>query len=164
MLKLCITSKGSGYSAALDVMCSKATYMKFVILLVTALFSQLIFSCSCLWFEGTTEERVNHLYKNSENVFSALITQSVIEGTPNEFGAVNNSFHILKKYKGNPAQWDYISTEGNNGSSCTSRLATGDEYLFFIDQNRIGHCSWVIPKHALPNEQEFMEILESLSE
>lgn len=138
--------------------------MKFVVFCLFLLISQVASACSCLRFEGTLEEQIKHYYKNSENVFSALITSSTIDGTPSDFAAVNSSFHVLKTYRGNPNQWNVLTTEGNNGTSCTSRLVTGDQYLFFIDRNRVGHCSWVVPIYGPYEEKQYKEILESLIE
>ena len=126
--------------------------------------SQVASACSCLRFEGTLEEQIRHYFKNSENVFSALITSSKIEGNPSEFSAVNSDFYVLATYRGNPKQWNTLTTEGNNGTSCTSRLVTGDKYLFFIDRNHVSHCSWVLPMYSSYEEKQYKEILESLSE
>ncbi|BFM10502.1 hypothetical protein R50072_06550 [Simiduia litorea] len=138
--------------------------MNYVTLFLLLVAPQIASACSCLRQDGTLEERFGYYYQNSDNVFLALITSSKIEGTPKEFSAINSHFHVLETYRGNPKQWTNLTTEGSTGTSCTSRLITGEKYLFFIDRNRVGHCSWVFSVYSADEEKQYKDILASLTE
>ncbi|MBU3068843.1 hypothetical protein KOI40_03370 [Aestuariicella sp. G3-2] len=108
------------------------------------------------------EEKIAHYYNNSDAVFFALITDSKIEGDPSGFSAVNNRFHVIHQYRGNPSQWEVLTTEGSNGTSCATRLITGGRYLFFLNYNHINHCSWFIPIGGPYDDKKYRHIMEKV--
>lgn len=138
--------------------------MKYLLFLTLLVISESVLSCSCKRVEGDVEERLAHYYKNSDTVFSALITDSKIEGDPSGFEAVKNHFHVIHQYRGNPSQWDVLTTEGSNGTSCSTRLIAGDRYLFFLNYNHINHCSWVIPISGPYQDKKYKHIMDKIIE
>ena len=128
-------------------------------LLMLLVFSPFAEACSCRDSGLSFEDWVKKNYRDSKHVFVATITKSEIIGKPDSFDSVRNEFSISDSLKVNP-DWKYIFTEGNNGTSCATKLTAGYEYLFFLDKNHVSHCT---PKLLLsPMQKE--DVLDMFKE
>lgn len=113
----------------------------FISLFIGLSFVSTVYACSCIKMEDSLDAWLVNNYEKSTFVFSAIITKSNTVALENQSSEIHNSFQLTHNYKQDPDEFSFIKTEGVNGTSCAIRLTVGAEYLFFLNRNRVSHCT-----------------------